>query len=213
MSRQLTIVDHPLVQHKLTLLRNEQTASAPFRRLLKEIGTLLAYEATRDLRTEMIDIRTPLETMRTPVLAGKKQVLVSVLRAGNGLLDGVLEILPSARIGHVGMYRDEDTLEAKEYYCNLPRDMNERDVFILDPMLATGHSSTTAVDRVSREKPRSMCFIALVAAPEGVEYFHDHHPEVPIFTAAVDRQLDERGYILPGLGDAGDRLFGTKQGP
>ena len=208
MSRQLTIVDHPLVQHKLTLLRDEKTASATFRRLLKEIGALLGYEATRDLATEMTEIRTPLENMKTPVLAGKKQVLVSVLRAGNGLLDGVLEILPSARIGHVGMYRDEETLEAVEYYCNLPRDMDERDVFILDPMLATGHSSAAAVDRVRQANPRSMRFVALVAAPEGIAYFHDRHPDVPIFTAAVDRQLNERGYILPGLGDAGDRLFG-----
>jgi uracil phosphoribosyltransferase len=213
MPGQLTVVDHPLVQHKLSLLRDRQTASAQFRRLLKEIGILLAYEATRDLALTTVEVQTPLESMTAPVLAGKKVALVSVLRAGNGLLDGALEILPSARIGHVGMYRDEDTLQAVEYYCNLPRNMNERDVFILDPMLATGHSSATAVDRVRRESPRSMRFIALVAAPEGVEYFHDRHPDVPIFTAAVDRQLDERGYILPGLGDAGDRLFGTKQGP
>ena len=211
MPGRLTVVDHPLVQHKLSLLRDRQTASAQFRRLLKEIGVLLAYEATRDLPLTTVEVQTPLESMTAPVLAGKKIALVSVLRAGNGLLDGFVEILPSARIGHVGLYRDEQTLAAVEYYCNLPRDLNERDVFILDPMLATGHSSATAVDRVREASPRSMRFVALVAAPEGVAYFHDHHPDVPIFTAALDRQLDERGYILPGLGDAGDRLFGTKQ--
>ncbi len=172
---------------------------------------LLGYEATRDLALEEGPIRTPLESMNSPHLAGKKVMLVSVLRAGNGLLDGLLEILPSARIGHVGLYRDEKTLEAVEYYFNLAGDVPQRDVIVLDPMLATGHSSAAAVARVKEERPRSLRFVALVAAPEGIEHFHDLHPDVPIYTAAVDRELSDKGYILPGLGDAGDRLYGTKQ--
>ena len=211
MPRELTVVDHPLVQHKLSILRDENTASVQFRRLLKEIGMLLGYEATRDLALEERQIRTPLESMAAPHLAGKKVMLVSVLRAGNGLLDGMLEILPSARVGHVGLYRDEKTLEAVEYYCNLAGDAPQRDVIVLDPMLATGHSSAAAVARVKEEKPRSLRFVALVAAPEGIDHFHGLHPDVPIYTAAVDRELNDKGYILPGLGDAGDRLYGTKQ--
>lgn len=211
MPRELTVVDHPLVQHKLSILRDENTASAQFRRLLKEIGMLLGYEATRDLALEERPIRTPLESMAAPHLAGKKVMLVSILRAGNGLLDGMLEILPSARVGHVGLYRDEKTLEAVEYYFNLAGDVPQRDVIVLDPMLATGHSSAAAVTRVKEKKPRSLRFIAVVAAPEGIEHFHDLHPDVPIYTAAVDRELSDKGYILPGLGDAGDRLYGTKQ--
>jgi len=211
MRRELNVVDHPLVQHKLSILRDENTASAQFRRLLKEIGMLLGYEATRDLALEERPIRTPLESMAAPHLAGKKVMLVSILRAGNGLLDGMLEILPSARVGHVGLYRDEKTLEAVEYYFNLAGDVPQRDVIVLDPMLATGHSSAAAVTRVKEKKPRSLRFIAVVAAPEGIEHFHDLHPDVPIYTAAVDRELSDKGYILPGLGDAGDRLYGTKQ--
>ena len=208
---QATVVDHPLVQHKLSILRDENTTSVQFRRLLKEIGILLGCEATRDLALEKRQIRTPLESMSAPRLAGKKVMLVSVLRAGNGLLDGLLEILPSARIGHIGLYRDEKTLEAVEYYFKLAGDAPQRDVIVLDPMLATGHSSAAAVTRVKEEKPRSLRFIAVVAAPEGIEHFHDLHPDVPIYTAAVDRELSDKGYILPGLGDAGDRLYGTKQ--
>lgn len=211
MPRELTVVDHPLVQHKLSILRDENTTSIHFRRLLKEIGMLLGYEATRDLALEERPIRTPLESMAAPHLAGKKVMLVSILRAGNGLLDGLLEILPSARVGHVGLYRDEKTLEAVEYYFNLAGEVPQRDVIVLDPMLATGHSSAAAVTRVKEKKPRSLRFIAVVAAPEGIEHFHDLHPDVPIYTAAVDRELSDRGYILPGLGDAGDRLYGTKQ--
>ena len=206
----LTIVEHPLVQHKLTLLRDESTPTALFRGLLKEVGILLVYEATRDLALESVEISTPLETMAAPRLAGRKLALVSVLRAGNGLLDGAIEILPSARVGHVGLVRDEETLEAVEYYLNLPADMPERDIVLLDPMLATGHSSAKALDLVKSSTPRSIRFVSLVAAPEGVAHLHERHPEVPIFTAALDRELNDRGYILPGLGDAGDRLFGTK---
>ena len=206
----LTVVEHPLVAHKLTLLRDESTSTALFRSLLKEVGILLVYEATRDLRMESTEIATPLETMAAPRLAGRKLALVSVLRAGNGLLDGALEILPSARVGHVGLYRDEKTLEAVEYYLNLPADMPERDLLLLDPMLATGHSSATALDLVKGSNPRSIRFVSLVAAPEGVAYLQERHPDVPITTAALDRELNDKGYILPGLGDAGDRLFGTK---
>ncbi len=206
----LTVVEHPLVQHKLTLLRDESTPTALFRLVLKEVGILLTYEATRDLAIESVEISTPLETMAAPRLAGRKLALVSVLRAGNGLLDGAIEILPSARVGHVGLYRDEETLEAVDYYLNLPADMPERDLVLLDPMLATGHSSAKALDLVKSSNPRSIRFVSLVAAPEGVAHLHERHPEVPIFTAALDRELNDRGYILPGLGDAGDRLFGTK---
>lgn len=206
----LTVVEHPLVQHKLSLLRDETTPTVLFRRLLKEIGILLTYEATRDLALESVEISTPLETMAAPRLAGRKLALVSVLRAGNGLLDGAIEILPSARVGHVGLYRDEQTLEAVEYYVNLPADMPERDVVLLDPMLATGHSSAAALDHVKSANPRSIRFVSLVAAPEGVAHLQERHPDVPIVTAALDRELNEKGYILPGLGDAGDRLFGTK---
>ena len=208
--RNLTVVEHPLVQHKLSLLRDEGTSTALFRSLLKEVGILLTYEATRDLAIESVEIATPLESMPAPMLAGRKLALVSVLRAGNGLLDGALEILPSARVGHVGLYRDEETLEAVQYYLNLPADMSERDLLLLDPMLATGHSSAKALDLVKGSNPRSIRFVSLVAAPEGVSHLQEHHPDVPITTAALDRELNDKGYILPGLGDAGDRLFGTK---
>ena len=206
----LTVVEHPLVQHKLSLLRDERTPTVLFRGLLKEVGILLVYEATRDLALESVEISTPLETMAAPRLAGRKLALVSVLRAGNGLLDGAIEIFPSARVGHVGLVRDEETLEAVEYYLNLPADMPERDLVLLDPMLATGHSSAKALDLVKSSNPRSIRFVSLVAAPEGVTHLQERHPDVPITTAALDRELNDKGYILPGLGDAGDRLFGTK---
>jgi uracil phosphoribosyltransferase len=208
--RNLTVVEHPLVQHKLSLLRDEGTSTVHFRSLLKEVGILLTYEATRDLAIESVEIATPLESMPAPMLAGRKLALVSVLRAGNGLLDGALEILPSARVGHVGLYRDEETLEAVQYYLNLPADMPERDLLLLDPMLATGHSSAKALDLVKGSSPRSIRFVSLVAAPEGVAHLQERHPDVPITMAALDRELNDKGYILPGLGDAGDRLFGTK---
>lgn len=206
----LFVIDHPLVQHKLTLMRRRTTSAADFRRLLKEISMLLVYDATRHLPVTAEEIETPLERTTAPVLEGKKLTLVSVLRAGNGILDGFLELLPSARVGYVGLYRDPETLEAIRYYVNLPDDMRERGAIVVDPMLATGHSAAEAVDVVHSESPAWIRFVALVAAPQGVAYFHDRHPEVPIFTAALDRELNEHGYILPGLGDAGDRLFGTK---
>jgi len=210
MERKLIVVEHPLVQHKLGLMRCTETPSALFRRLTKEIGMLLGYEATRDLAIGEVEIETPLESMRAPRLLGKKLALVSVLRAGNGLLDGFLEILPSARVGYVGLYRDPETLTAVRYYTNLPQQMEQRGVIVVDPMLATGHSSVEAVTLVKETAPAWVRFVALVAAPEGVAHFHDRHPDVPIITAALDRELDEHGYILPGLGDAGDRLYGTK---
>ena len=212
MARDLHVVDHPLVQHKLTLMRERSTASVDFRRLLREVSMLLAYEATRELPLTEKEIETPLERMQAPILAGKKLALISVLRAGNGILDGMLEVLPSARIGHVGLYRDEETLEAVRYYANLPGRMEQRGAIVVDPMLATGHSSVAAVDLVKESSPAWLRFVALVSAPEGIAHFHDHHPDVPIITAAVDRELNDIGYILPGLGDAGDRIFGTVVG-
>lgn len=204
------VIDHPLIQHKLTLMRRESTSTSNFRALLEEISLLLAYEVTRDFPTTEIDIQTPLAATRAPVLDGKKIVLVSVLRAGNGILDGMLRVLPSARVGHVGLYRDPKTLEAVEYYYRVPSEMEDRDVIVVDPMLATGHSAVAAVSRVKQSKPRSLKFVCLLAAPEGIETFHREHPDVAVFTPAVDECLNEKGYIVPGLGDAGDRLFGTK---
>ena len=211
MPRDLRVVNHPLVQHKLTLMREKTTASSDFRRLLREISMLLAYEATAELALTTRRIDTPLEPMDAPVLAGKKLALISILRAGNGILDGMLELLPSARVGYVGLYRDEKTLQAVRYYVNLPAGMQERGAIVVDPMLATGHSSVAAMDVVKQSAPAWIRFVALVSAPEGIEYFHDHHPDVPVITAAVDRELNESGYILPGLGDAGDRIFATKE--
>lgn len=203
-------IDHPLIQHKMTLMREKDCHTALFRRLVHEVSMLLAYEVTRDLPLRSQTIETPLETMEGRAIEGRKLVLVSILRAGLGLLDGMLEVVPSARVGHVGLYRDHETLEAIEYYFNLPDNMAERDLIALDPMLATGNSSIAAVERIRAVGPRSMKFVCLVAAPEGIEKFHSVHPDVPIYTAAIDRQLNEKGYILPGLGDAGDRLYGTK---
>jgi uracil phosphoribosyltransferase len=206
----LIVVAHPLVQHKLTLMRDRATSTAEFRRLLREISLLLAYEATRDLPLAPAAIDTPLEHGAFPLLSGKKLCLVSILRAGNGILDGMLDLLPSARVGHIGIYREPRTLEAIEYYLKLPEDLAERDVILVDPMLATGNSAIAAISRLVELKARSIKFVCLVAAPEGVAKLHDVFPEVAIVAAALDRCLDAHGYILPGLGDAGDRLFGTK---
>ncbi|MDP1899122.1 MAG: uracil phosphoribosyltransferase [Rubrivivax sp.] len=204
------LIDHPLVQHKLTLMRQKDLSTSSFRRLLHEISMLMAYEVTRDMPTQMIDIETPLEKMRSPVIDGKKTVFVVIMRAGSGFLDGMLDVVPGARVGHVGLYRDPKTLGAVEYYFKMPQGMNERDAIVLDPMLATGNSAVAAVNRLKETQPRSIRFVALLAAPEGLKNFHAHHPDVPVYTAAIDRQLNEHGYIVPGLGDAGDRLFGTK---
>lgn len=206
----VTVVEHPLVLHKLTHLRQKERSTSSFRSLLSEISMLLVYEATRHLPLVYESIETPLAPMRAPVLDGKKIVLVNILRAGTGMLDGMLQIIPSARVGHIGLYRDPQTLGAVEYYFKLPREMEDRDVIVVDPMLATGNSAVAAVDRIKTANPRSIRFLCVVAAPEGIANFQESHPDVPIFTAAVDERLDENGYIIPGFGDAGDRLFGTK---
>ena len=210
MSEQLTVVNHPLVQHKLSLMRDKDTPTAVFRQLLREISTLLAYEVTRNLPLTKRKIETPLREMDAPVLAGRKLALVSILRAGNGLLDGMLDLIPSARVGFVGLYRDEETLKPVQYYCKLPGDMPERIVIAVDPMLATGNSSVAAIDLIKEQGATDIRFMCLLAAPEGVARMKEAHPDVPIVTAAVDEKLNERGYIVPGLGDAGDRMFGTK---
>jgi len=203
-------ITHPLVQHKLTLMRQKDRSTNSFRRLLHEIGMLMAYEVTREMPTSLIEIETPLEKMQAPVIDGKKTVFVVVMRAGDGLLDGMLDVVPGARVGHIGLYRDPKTLVAVEYYFKMPHDMHERDAIVLDPMLATGNSAVAAVERLKETRPKSIRFVSLLAAPEGLKNFHAHHPDVPVYTAAIDRQLNEHGYIVPGLGDAGDRLFGTK---
>ena len=210
MTAPLTVVDHPLVQHKLTLMRAKDTPTAVFRQLLREISQLLAYEITRDLPTELRTIKTPMQDMYAPVLAGKKLALVSILRAGNGLLDGVLELIPSARVGFVGLYRDEETLEPVQYYFKVPQSLEDRVVIAVDPMLATGNSSVAAIDLLKKAGARDVRFLCLLAAPEGVARMQEAHPDVPITTASVDEKLNEHGYIVPGLGDAGDRMFGTK---
>jgi uracil phosphoribosyltransferase len=210
MTGHLTIVEHPLIQHKLTLMRERETSTASFRRLLREISLLLAYEVTRDLPLTMKSIETPLTEMEAPVLRGKKLVLVSILRAGNGLLDGVLELVPAARVGFIGLYRDEETLQPVQYYAKVPADLDERVTIVLDPMLATGNSSAAAVTLLKAKGATDIRFLCLLAAPEGVQRMADAHPDVPIVTAALDRHLNEKGYIVPGLGDAGDRMFGTK---
>jgi len=209
-SAPLHLIRHPLVQHKLTLMRQKDRSTNSFRRLMHEIAILLAYELTRDIPTVDTEIETPLERMHSPVIDGKKIVFVPILRAGLGLLDGMLDVVPGARVGHVGLYRDPTTLDAIEYYCKLPDDSGDRDVIVLDPMLATGHSAIAAVDRITEAGARSIRFACLLAAPEGLARFHEHHPSVAVHTVAIDRELDENGYILPGLGDAGDRLYGTK---
>ena len=206
----LQVISHPLVQHKLSLMRKKSTSTQSFRTLIREVGTLLAYEVTKDLPLIYEEIETPLMKMDAPFLEGKKLCLVSILRAGNGLLDGFMELLPSARVGHIGLYRDPETLVAVEYYMKLPDLINQRLVLALDPMLATGHSSAAAVTRLKENGAENIRFVCLLAAPEGIEYFNKVHPDVPIFVAAIDKKLNDHAYILPGLGDAGDRIFGTK---
>ena len=204
------LIDHPLVQHKLTLMRQQDLSTNSFRRLLKELSMLMTYEVTRDMPTQPVEIQTPLETMTGQMIDGKKLVFVAILRAGLGLLDGMLDVVPGARVGHIGLYRDPKTLTAVEYYFKMPADMAERDVIVVDPMLATGNSAIAAVERIKEAGPRSIKFVCLLACPEGIAALRGAHPDVPIYTAAIDRQLDAHGYILPGLGDAGDRIFGTK---
>ncbi|MEX0350338.1 MAG: uracil phosphoribosyltransferase [Paracoccaceae bacterium] len=210
MSEHLTVVDHPLVQHKLTLMRDKGTSTATFRQLLREITELLAYEVTRELPMTTRHIETPMEEMDAPILAGKKLALVSILRAGNGMLDGVLELIPSARVGFVGLYRDEETLKPVQYYFKVPEGLKDRMVIAVDPMLATGNSSAAAVDLLKDAGATDIRFLCLLAAPEGVARMKEVHPDVPIVTASLDRELNSKGYIMPGLGDAGDRMFGTK---
>ena len=204
------LINHPLVQHKLTVMRNKNLSTSSFRRLLHEIAMLMAYEVTRDMPTQLIEVETPLEKMLSPVIEGRKTVFVVVMRAGAGFLDGMLEVVPGARVGHVGLYRDPKTLTAVEYYFKMPHNMPERDAIVLDPMLATGNSAVAAVDRLKETRPRSIRFVSLLAAPEGLKTFHAHHPDVPVYTAHIDRELNEHGYIVPGLGDAGDRIYGTQ---
>jgi uracil phosphoribosyltransferase len=204
------VIDHPLVQHKLTLMRRKDASTNSFRTLLNELSMLMAYEVTRDMPTQEVEIETPLETMTAKMIDGKKLVLVSILRAGTGILDGMLTVVPGARVGHIGLYRDPKTLQAVEYYFKMPKDMQERDVVVVDPMLATGNSAVAAIDRVKALKPKSIKFVCLLTCPEGIATLRKAHPDVDIYTAAVDRQLNSHGYILPGLGDAGDRIFGTQ---
>ena len=210
MSDHLTIVDHPLVQHKLTLMRDKTRSTAEFRQLLREISQLLAYEVTRSLALGTKTIETPMQTMQAPVLEGKKLALISILRAGNGLLDGVLELIPSARVGFVGLYRDGETLQPVQYYFKVPESLEDRLVIAVDPMLATGNSSVAAIDLLKQAGAKNIRFLCLLAAPEGVKRMAEAHPDVPIVTASLDSHLNEQGYIVPGLGDAGDRMFGTK---
>ncbi|MBO9650206.1 MAG: uracil phosphoribosyltransferase [Variovorax sp.] len=204
------LLDHPLVQHKLTLMRRKEASTNSFRRLLNEISMLMAYEVTRDMAMQDIEIETPLEPMHAKVIDGKKVVLVSILRAGTGILDGMLSVIPGARVGHIGLYRDPKTLTAVEYYFKMPGEMEERDAIVVDPMLATGNSAVAAVERLKELNPKSIKFVCLLTCPEGVKTMQEAHPDVPIYTAAIDRELNSHGYILPGLGDAGDRIFGTK---
>jgi len=204
------VIDHPLVQHKLTLMRRKDASTNSFRRLLNELSMLMAYEVTRDMPMQDLDIETPLEPMTGRVIDGKKLVFVSILRAGNGILDGMLSVIPGARVGHIGLYRDPKTLTAVEYYFKMPPEMNERDAIVVDPMLATGHSAIAAIDRLKECRPKSIKFVCLLTCPEGLAAMTKAHPDVPIYTAAIDRQLNDHGYILPGLGDAGDRIFGTQ---
>jgi uracil phosphoribosyltransferase len=209
MKEHLTVIDHPLVQHKLTLMRRKETPTSTFRQLLREISMLLTYEITQDLLLTTARIDTPLCGMQAPILDGKKLALISILRAGNGLLDGMLEVIPAARVGFVGMYRDEETLEPVEYYCKVPPELDKRLVIAVDPMLATGNSSVAAIDRLKEAGANDLRMLCLLAAPEGVARMKDVHPDVPIFAGALDEKLNERGYIVPGLGDAGDRMYGT----
>lgn len=203
-------IDHPLMKHKLTILRNAETTTDNFRRVVREIAAMMAYEVTRDLQTEQVPITTPVAQCEAPVIAGKKLCLISIMRAGNGMLDGMIELLPGARIGHVGLYRDPHTLEPIEYYYKVPEDIEERHVIVVDPMLATGNSASAALSRLKEDGVSSLKFVCLLAAPEGLKTLARNHPDVPVTTGAIDSHLDEHGYIIPGLGDAGDRLFGTR---
>jgi uracil phosphoribosyltransferase len=204
------LIDHPLVQHKLTLMRRKEASTNTFRQLLHEISALMAYEVLRDMPMHEMEIETPLEITTGNVIDGKKLVFVSILRAGTGILDGMLTVVPGARVGHIGLYRDPKTLVAVEYYFKMPGELHERDVVVVDPMLATGHSAVAAVERLKEFSPKSIKFVCLLTCPEGIDHMQSAHPDVPIYTAAIDRQLDDHGYIVPGLGDAGDRIFGTK---
>ena len=204
------LIDHPLVQHKLTLMRRKDASTNTFRTLLNELSSLMAYEVTRDMPLQDVQIETPLEVTVGRMIDGKKLVFVSILRAGNGILEGMLNVVPGARVGHVGLYRDPATLQAVEYYFKMPGEMNERDIIVVDPMLATGNSAIAAIDRLKKLHPKSIKFVCLLTCPEGIAALQKAHPDVPIYTAAIDRQLNDHGYILPGLGDAGDRIFGTK---
>ena len=206
----VTVVDHPLVKHKLTIMRDKETSTGSFRRLLKEISLLLCYEVTRNMEMTTKRIETPLEPMDAPILDGKKLVFASVLRSGNGLLEGMLELVPSARVAHIGLYRDHDTLKAVEYYFKAPDDIADRLVIVVDPMLATANSAIAAIDKLKERGANNLRFVCLLAAPEGIKRFTEAHPDVPVFTAAIDSHLNEKGYIVPGLGDAGDRMYGTK---
>ena len=206
----VTVVDHPLVQHKLTIMRDKETSTAGFRRLLREISLLLGYEVTRDLELTTKTIETPMKTMEAPTLEGKKLVFASVLRAGNGLLEGLLDLVPAARVAHIGLYRDHETLEAVEYFFKAPSDLGDRLVIVVDPMLATANSAIAAIDKLKGRGATNLRYLCLLAAPEGIERFSTAHPDVPVFTAAIDSHLNDKGYIVPGLGDAGDRMYGTK---
>ena len=207
--KNVTVVDHPLVQHKLTFIRDKNTGSKEFRALVSEIATLLCYEATRDLPLTNIEIETPITKTTTKIVSGRKLVVVPILRAGLGMVDGMMTLLPAAKVGHIGLYRDPDTHKPVEYYCKLPEDMPERDVIVVDPMLATGGSAIDAVTQIKERNPHSIKFVCMIAAPEGIEAFTNAHPDVPVFTASIDEKLNENAYIVPGLGDAGDRIFGT----
>jgi len=207
--KQVHVINHPMVQHKLTSMREKDTKTGEFRSLLREISMFLGYEVLRDVPMTTRRIETPVMTMDAPVMAGRSMALISIMRAGQGILDGMLRLIPSAPVGHIGLYRDPKTLVAVEYYFKVPKDIQERDAIILDPMLATGHSAVAALDRLKEAKPKSIKFLSLLCAPEGISYLHEYHPDIPIFTAAIDERLNEKGYIIPGLGDAGDRLFGT----
>jgi uracil phosphoribosyltransferase len=209
MTAAVHVIRHPLVQHKLTLLRTKTTGTTAFRRLLHELAALMAYEVTRELPLREVTVDTPVGPATGQLIDGKKLVFVPILRAGIGILDGMLEVVPCARVGHIGLYRDPHTLAAVEYYCRLPHDMAERDAIMVDPMLATGHSAAAALDRLKQAQPRSIRFVCLVGCPEGLAHLRERHPDVPVFTAAIDAGLNEHGYIVPGLGDAGDRYFGT----
>ncbi|WP_182086083.1 uracil phosphoribosyltransferase [Aureimonas sp. ME7] len=206
----VTVIDHPLVQHKLTLMRRQSTSTASFRRLLREISTLLCYEVTRDLDITTTEIETPMGPMTAPILEGKKLVFASILRAGNGLLEGMLDLVPAARVAHIGLYRDHETLQPVEYYFKAPEDLENRLIIVVDPMLATANSATAAMDMLKSRGARNIRFLCLLAAPEGIQRFRDAHPDIPVFTASIDQGLNEKGYIMPGLGDAGDRMYGTK---